>query len=152
MTMLNWHLIERKNMESKIPVDTNVLLDYFLTREPFFDDAKQIIEKCAEGKINACIAAHSVSNMFFILRKTYDVKERRELLLSLFEIFDVEGIDSEKLMKGLKNETFSDFEDCLQMECAESFCAQYIVTRNTADYVTSKIPAVTPTEYLESER
>ena len=46
--------------------------------------------------------------MFFILRKTYDVKERRELLLSLFEIFDVEGIDSEKLMKGLKNETFSD--------------------------------------------
>ena len=152
MTMLNWHLIERKNMESKILVDTNVLLDYFLTREPFFDDAKQIIEKCAEGKINACIAAHSVSNMFFILRKTYDVKERRELLLSLFEIFDVEGIDSEKLMKGLKNETFSDFEDCLQMECAESFCAQYIVTRNTADYVTSKIPAVTPTEYLESER
>ena len=62
MTMLNWHLIERKNMESKILVDTNVLLDYFLTREPFFNDAKQIIEKCAEGKINACIAAHSVSN------------------------------------------------------------------------------------------
>ena len=31
MTMLNWHLIERKNMESKILVDTNVLLDYFLT-------------------------------------------------------------------------------------------------------------------------
>ena len=55
-------------------------------------------------------------------------------------------------MKGLKSETFSDFEDCLQMECAESFCAQYIVTRNTADYVTSKIPAVTPTEYLEMER
>ncbi len=66
MTMLNWHLIERKNMESKILVDTNVLLDYFLTREPFFNDAKQIIEKCAEGKINACIAARSVSNMFFI--------------------------------------------------------------------------------------
>ena len=61
MTMLNWHLIERKNMESKILVDTNVLLDYFLTREPFFNDAKQIIEKCAEGKINACIAARSVS-------------------------------------------------------------------------------------------
>lgn len=62
MTMLNWHLIERKNMESKILVDTNVLLDYFLTREPFFNDAKQIIEKCAEGKINACIAAHSEEN------------------------------------------------------------------------------------------
>lgn len=51
-----------ENMESKILVDTNVLLDYFLTREPFFNDAKQIIEKCAEGKINACIAAHSEEN------------------------------------------------------------------------------------------
>jgi len=47
--------------------------------------------------------------MFFILRKTYDVKERRELLLSLFEIFDVEGIDSEKLMKGLKNDNVINF-------------------------------------------
>ena len=91
--------------------------------------------------------------MFFILRKTYDVKERRELLLSLFEIFDVEGIDSEKLMKGLKNETFSDFEDCLQMEsCRIILRNNIVVTRNTADYVTSNIPAVTPTEYLESER
>ena len=38
------------------------------------------------------------------------------------------------------------------MECAKSYGAEYIVTRNTADYVTSNIPAVTPTEYLESER
>ena len=50
MTMLNWHLIERKNMESKILVDTNVLLDYFLTREPFFNDAKQIIENAQREK------------------------------------------------------------------------------------------------------
>ena len=63
MTMLNWHLIERKNMESKILVDTNVLLDYFLTREPFFNDAKQIIEKCSEGKINAKFLFHLVADM-----------------------------------------------------------------------------------------
>ena len=35
MTMLNWHLIERKNMESKILVDTNVLLDFFLQESHF---------------------------------------------------------------------------------------------------------------------
>ena len=73
-------------------------------------------------------------------------------MLSICELFEVEEIDKVKILNALADETFSDFEDCLQMECAESFCAQYIVTRNTADYVTSKIPAVTPTEYLESER
>ena len=89
MTMLNWHLIERKYMESKILVDSNVLLDYFLTREPFFNDAKQIIEKCAEGKINACIAAHSVSNMFLIQCVLYPLASAKGILDASIEFTQV---------------------------------------------------------------
>lgn len=44
--------------------------------------------------------------------------ERREVLLNLCSIFNIEGIDKIKLIAGLQNEEFSDFEDCLQMECA----------------------------------
>ena len=51
----------------------------------------------------------------FILRKDYNAKERREVLLNLCSIFDVEGIDKIKLITGLLNEDFSDFEDCLQI-------------------------------------
>ena len=32
----------------------------------------------------------------------------------------------------LEREPF--FEDCLQMECAKSYGAEYIVTRNVSDY------------------
>lgn len=103
-------------MVSKILIDTNVLLDYLLEREPFFEEAQKVILSCAEGNTKGCIAAHSVSNMFFILRKEYTVKERREILSSLCTIFDVEGIDKAKLLSGLANENFADFEDCLQME------------------------------------
>lgn len=106
-------------MADRILIDTNVLLDYLLTREPFYNEAAQIVLACADGKIRGCIAAHSISNMFFILRKDYNVKERREILLSLCSIFDIEGIDEDKLLAGLQNEDFSDFEDCLQMECAK---------------------------------
>lgn len=53
--------------------------------------------------------------MFFILRKDYTAKKRRVILSSLCTIFDVEGIDKAKLLSGLANEDFSDFEDCLQM-------------------------------------
>ena len=48
----------------------------------------------------------------------------------LCSIVDVEGIDKAKLLIGLQNENFSDFEDCLQMECAKAYGAEYIVTRN----------------------
>ena len=62
-------------MVGKILIDTNVLLDYLLEREPFFEDAKRVISSCTEGNTKGCIAAHSISNMFFILRKDYTAKE-----------------------------------------------------------------------------
>ncbi len=136
-------------MVNKILIDTNVLLDYLLEREPFFEDAKEVILSCTDGKIKGCIAAHSISNMFFILRKDYNVKERREVLLNLCKIFDVEGIDKAKLILALTNEDFSDFEDCLQTECAKVYGADYIVTRDVSDYSTSEIKAIEPKDYLE---
>ena len=136
-------------MVNRILVDTNILLDYLLEREPFFEDAKQVIMSCIDGKSNGCIAAHSISNMFFILRKDYSAKERREILLNLCKIFDIEGIDKAKLIFGLQNENFSDFEDCLQMECAKAYEADYIVTRNVSDYATSEIKAILQKDYIE---
>jgi hypothetical protein len=37
----------------------------------------------------------------------------------------------------------------VQMECAKAYGAEYIVTRNIADYATSEIKAMTPKEYLK---
>lgn len=135
-------------MTGKILIDTNVLLDYLLEREPYFENAKKVVISCVEGKVKACIAAHSIPNMFFILRKDFTAKERREILINLCAIFDVEGIDKQKLLSGLANEKFPDFEDCLQMECAKSYEADYIVTRNVVDYVASEIKAIEPENYL----
>nr|WP_288664778.1 PIN domain-containing protein [uncultured Anaerostipes sp.] len=135
-------------MENKILVDTNVLLDYLLMRDPFYEDSYKIVTQCVDGTVKGCIAAHSISNMFFILRKDFTIKERREVLINLCKIFTVEGINLEKLLAGLYNEEFSDFEDCLQMECAKSFGAQYIITRNVADYQKSEIQAITPRDFL----
>ena len=136
-------------MVNRILIDTNILLDYLLTRDPFYEDASNKVSVCVDGKVEGCIAAHSVSNMFFILRKDYNAKERREILSNLCSIFDVEGIDKSKLISGLQNEDFSDFEDCLQMECAKAYGAEYIVTRNLNDYKVSEIKAILPRDYLE---
>lgn len=136
-------------MVNKILIDTNIVLDYLLTRDPFYEAAKKVILTCTEGNTKGCIAAHSVSNMFFILRKDFNAEERREVLTDLCMIFDVEGIDREKLLAGLRNEEFLDFEDCLQMECAKSYGAEYIVTRNIADYKMSEVKAILPEDYLK---
>lgn len=36
-------------------IDTNIIIDFLATREPFFQSASQIMEKCATGEIDGCV-------------------------------------------------------------------------------------------------
>ena len=133
----------------RILIDTNVLIDFLLGRMPHFENADKIIKMCADQKIQGAMAAHSIPNIFYILRKNLSEQERRTVLLNLCNILTVEGIDSVKLTAALKNSAFSDLEDCLQSECAKRVRADYIVTRNVKDFTTSEVPAVLPEKFLE---
>lgn len=130
-------------------IDTNVLLDFLLGREPYFGNADRIIKLCVERKIQGFMAAHSIPNMFYILRKDMSVETRREVLLNLCDILAVEAIDSVKVTAALKNSAFTDLEDCLQSDCARKIKADYIVTRNVKDFEISKVPAVLPEVFLK---
>ena len=133
----------------KILIDTNVIIDYIAQREPYVEQAVKIVKMCTSGKVVGCIAAHTVTNIFFILRKDFTVAKRKEFLLDLFNEFSVVGIDTYKLIAALRDNKFSDFEDCLQDECAAYFNADYIITRNTKDFTDSKVKAIEPDKFLE---
>ena len=133
----------------RILVDTNVLIDVVTMREPFLADSVKIFELCQEKVIVGAIAAHSISNMSYILRKDFSRDKLREIFLNIFEVFRVEAIDFSKLLATVADETFSDFEDCLQVQCAKSFRADYIITRNVKDFAASEIPAVTPEDFCK---
>lgn len=133
----------------RILIDTNVLLDYIANRTPYANDAEQIIILCKDDQIDGCIAAHSMMNIFYILRKNMTVSERKEILFYLSQIAEIIGIDKQKILKSISNDDFSDFEDCLQAECAKSFFADWIVTRNIKDFGNSAIKAITPDEFLK---
>ena len=98
---------------------------------------------------NGCIAAHSIPDIFYILRKSVPADERRETLRRFCQIFEVVGIDKDKLLDALNDADFTDFEDCLQSICAADFHADYIVTRNPKDFARSGIRAITPDEFLK---
>ena len=113
------------------------------------NDSNRIIELCTNKQIEGLIAAHSVTNIFYILRHEMSLEERRKILIGFCRLLTVVGIDKEKLISSLENEDFSDVEDCLQTECAKSCGADYIVTRNIKDFQNSAIPAITPNDFLK---
>ena len=139
-----------RNLEknTKILLDTNILLDYFLGREPHFTNADRIMMLCRKHEISACIAGHSILNMYFILRKDMSDEVRRIVLTNLIKAIPVIPVDYEKILHALQNTSIKDFEDGVQIECAMSFGADYIVTRNSGDFITSKVKVITPEEFL----
>lgn len=132
-----------------ILVDTNVVLDIIQGRQPYCEAATDIFTLCAMKKVSGYIALHSVSNIFFILRKAFTVQERRRILKDILKIFTIAGTTHQGVLEALEKEDFKDFEDCLQDECAKEVGADYIVTRNVADFGSSEIKAVEPEVFLK---
>lgn len=129
-------------------IDTNILIDLLAKREPFFADSLKIFELCQQEIIDGVIAAHSVVNMAYILRKDFTLDELRKILLRLCKLFQVESINLDKIIAAINDHNFSDFEDCLQTQCALNICANYIITRNVKDFAASEIPAITPKDFF----
>lgn len=129
-------------------IDANIVLDILEKREPFYESSYDVLSLCASKKIKGYIALHSVSNIFYILRKNYSAENRRRLLLGILKFLQVANISHENTLHALKRNDFTDFEDCLQDECAMQNNADYIITRNTDDFLNSQIPAITPSDFL----
>lgn len=130
-----------------VVIDANVIIDFLTSREPYFSSASKIIEKCIYGDIEGYVAFHSISNMWYILRKIPE-DQRRKWLESICTCLKVVGASHDGVVKAIRMREFKDFEDCLQDRCAEEINAEYIVTRNVSDYAASKIPAIEPQELL----
>jgi predicted nucleic acid-binding protein len=132
----------------RILIDTNILIDFIVKRQPFSDDAEKVIDICMSDNFNSCIAAHSIPNIHYILRKHLTKEQRKNILLEICSMFVVVGIDVIKLVSALENDDFSDYEDCLQLECAKEFNTDYIVTRNPSDFNKSSVPAIEPSDFI----
>lgn len=133
----------------RILVDTNVILDVLLKREPHTKAAQIIMTKCADREITGYLAAHSIPNIFYVLRKDYSQEERRKFIRNLCGIFRISDLNAEKIISAVDNEQFLDFEDCLQEECAVTEMTDYIVTRNPADFKQSRVKVIEPDEFVK---
>ena len=133
----------------RVLMDTNIMLDFLTKREPYFDAADTIMNMCRKKEISGFIAAHSIMNAFFILRKEYSVQERRQILINYMKLVSVVGIDADGIENALEREDFTDVEDCLQDECALRCSADYIVTRNLNDFKCSKVTTIAPDVFVK---
>ena len=137
------------NHMKNVLIDSDVILDFFLDREPFCKNASLILSLCEKKKIKGLLTPLIVSNVFYMLRKI----SKREIVIArlkeLISFVDIAEINKQVVIDSL-NSDFSDFEDALQNYAAEqSRKIDAIITRNTKDYKHSSLNVLTPTEFLK---
>lgn len=133
----------------RVLIDTNVILDWIMAREPNAANAKQIMEQCLFGQVQGYITAHSLTDIFYILRKDFSVERRKQLLQLLCEGMNVIPEGQQTILEALRREQWRDLEDALQMQCAKEANVEYIITQNLKDFRTSEIEALCEEKFCE---
>lgn len=132
----------------KVLLDTNVILDVLCAREGFLEASAKVWKYCEINRLEGFLSALSIPNIVYILRKELTPEKTQEVVDRLFLIFSVVDLKAEDLKKAAEM-NLPDYEDSLQMICASRIKADFIVTRNIRDFVSSKVPAMKPAELLE---
>lgn len=130
-------------------IDTNVVIDFYQRRNPFFEHASVIFELAKENQIALVVSATTIVNSFYILRKAYDRTMLYQKMRTLCQLSVVSPIDGSTIHQALIKE-WPDFEDCVQYVSASDADVDYIVTRNVDDFVSTGIPVLTPEAFLDT--
>lgn len=132
----------------KILIDTNIVLDMLLEREPFEESSTKVFEQVESGKAEAYLTANSITDIVYILRKKYNKEKIRSAVFELMKFIKIVGVTSKDISKAF-DYPFNDYEDALQNQCAIKIKADYIVTRNEKDFKNGLIKAITPDKFIE---
>jgi len=131
----------------KVLIDTNVALDIMLHRKDYANSLAVFVA-AEKGDVIGYISASAITDIFFISKKTLGKKSAKNALKELLPVFKPATVTDNNIYEALDLD-WSDFEDSVQYVVGTSFSVDYIVTRNTKDFTSSSIPAVTPEKFIE---
>lgn len=135
----------------KVFIDSDVILDFLLDREPFIEEITEIIEIAIKRKIQLCVASISITNLNYIIARLENPKKASSKTKKILKLVKVESVGESTIIKAI-NSTFKDFEDAVQNFCAIESDHQIIVTRNVKDYKESELAILTPKEFIVNDR
>lgn len=131
-------------------IDSDVLLDVFMDRKPFAEDAVKVLSLCEAGKITGWTTSVILSNTYYLLRTTAPHQKVIDRLKQLLSFTEVLTTNKQVVLEAL-NGPFKDFEDALQnFSASNSKEIQVILTRNLKDYKHSQLVVMGPQEFLST--
>lgn len=131
----------------KVLLDTNILIDYWCRRQPFFNDAVKLRVAEFFNDIELWSSGQTFTDAEYILSRIGCSFEVRTILRESLRFLNIAMPVVTDLEEGLTAD-WEDLEDFLIAKCAERIKADYILTRDKTGFIQSKIPVLEPKEFL----
>lgn len=133
----------------RVLVDTNVILDFLIVREPFVEDADALFEAIRTQEITGYVTATTVTDIFYVVRReTKSIALAREAVYRTLAIMEVCEVNRFSLETAIAS-NLRDFEDAVQLACATVEKLEAIVTRNAQDFASTNLPILSVNELFE---
>ena len=131
----------------RIFLDTNVILDYLLEREPFYYDALKLWAACEEGIVEGYVSALPVNNVHYIAHRLKSETTAMIAVRGILSIFNVVPLDKD-IMSLAADFHDRDFEDDIQLQSAIKSGCTHLFTRDPTHFHTRAIAIVPPASFV----
>lgn len=133
----------------KILLDTCIVIDALQSRKPFNVSAEKIFLGVANNRYEGYITAKSITDIYYLTHRcTHSDKDTRKIITNLLSLFNVLDTTEMDIKKAIFSEV-SDYEDAVMIETASRTEMDYIITRNTKDFLKSNVPVYSPDEFFK---
>ena len=134
----------------KIFLDTNVILDVLIKREPFYINGAKVLTFVNEKIVSGYISAMTINNIYYILRKLKNKETAKNFITEILESFEIIPLTKDILNQANKI-NIDDFEDGIQFFSALDCGCDFLITRNDKDYPKLGIKIMTPAEFINKD-
>ena len=132
----------------KFLIDTNIILDVLLKREPFYNEGAMVLNLSKEDSVDLYVSASAITDIYYIANQTLkDKAEVKILLEKLVKIVSIACVSEDEILNALTL-SWGDFEDSVQYSVALLQEMDGIITRNPSDFKASELKIWKPEELL----
>lgn len=150
----------------KVLVDTNIWIDYYTGRDGASGHSSMLIKELLCSKHQVLVSALTTKDVFYLLqvylklahRKQYNSNPSTKQALAIREVawkslqhmveaVEVLAVDTAECNRALVlREIHGDYEDNLQVACAESNGVDYLVTNNKSLHAPETVAVASPSQ------
>jgi hypothetical protein len=116
---------------------------------PHYHASEEVLHRARAGEYEAVLPGHAITTLHYILEKWSSAQLANQTIDGLPADFIIHSSDKTNFQRA-RQLPLKDFEDAVVACVAEATGSEYLVTRNVPDFTGSPVPAMTPTEFLET--